>query len=802
MAVAEVVSLVIQKLTDMLNEESFTFHKGVDREVEQMKKDVQDMRGFLIDAEDKKQDEWARDCLGTVYSVEDLIETALGKARQRRMTMGFLTNYALFFNNWTLYRKMKETRCKMEVLLQKKRPQVVQDASQKFIKSHSQSQHNRRSFSGHDGDHHEEEERESSASASGLLRTLSHKSRFRKRLQQSNGRVMELTKQPPLSQRESWDLFLIQAGLELGESKPNIFSDCVQKIMEICKGVHQNIVLLGGLIWANNVTNHDELLDVLKQVQENCRQRQRQRQPQPHTSSEIDIDVDILWLCYNHLLDHSKLCLLYLSLFPKTCEIPVRRLLRLWLSEGFVKRSPKKIQEDAVQEYFEDLVNRNMIDISKLRSDGSERRCRLSVFLHDNLLSKAHYIYLFHVHDNTHGCKPAPSVIRRMVEHGDIDNGPLNDPSKLGDLRSYLLFNIPKKDTPARKVGNFVNKTIGKRGFGLLRVLDLEGAYKPSLPEKLGDLVHLRYLGLRWTFLDALPSSIGKLPYLETLDVKHTCINSLPKSIWKLKHLRHLNLNNNHLDMPVSPSTQQLITLWGLVVDDKRVNNVVTRFPELRELGITFNLSSRQELLVEWIAKLTDLQSLRLRSKDEMGRPSQLILKPLSNLEKLSHLNLLGNLTKQPKERDFPPNVKVVTLSVSDLKEDPMPTLAKLPNLTVLRLLKDSYRGQRMECPPQGFAKLRVLKLWMLKELEEWDVKEGGFQSLKELNIRYCLKLKNIPLRVLKLSSLEELTLTSMPDLIREHALLQNKNSHLKIEIDAFKFSPLPWEEDDTLWNK
>ncbi|KAA8535806.1 hypothetical protein F0562_030874 [Nyssa sinensis] len=798
MAVAEVV---IQKLTDMLNEESFTFHKGIDREVEKMKKVVQDMRGFLIDAEDNKKDEWARECLVTVYSVEDLIETALGKARQKRMTMGFLTNYALFFNNWTLYRKMKETRCEMEDLLKNKRPQGVQNASQKFIKLHSQSQHNQGSFSGHDGDHHLEEERESSASASGLLRTLSHKSRFRERLQQPNGPVTELMNQPPLSQRDSWVLFLNQAGLDLEESNRNIFSDCMQKIMEICRGVRQNIVLLGGLIWAKKVTNHDELFDALKEVQENC----PQPQPQPHTSSEIDIDIHILWWCYNHLRDHhSKVCLLYLSLFPKTYEIPVRRLLRLWLAEGFVKRSPKKIQdeEDAVQEYFEDLVNRNMIEISKLRSDGSERRCHLSVFLHDNLLSKAHYNYLFHVHDNTHGCEPAPSVIRRMVEHGDIDNGPLNDPSKLGDLRSYLSFNIPKKDTPARKVGNFVNKTIGKRGFGLLRVLDLEGAYKPSLPEKLGDLVHLRYLGLRWTFLDALPSSIGNLPYLETLDVKHTCINSLPKSIWKLKHLRHLNLNNNHLDMPVSLPTQQLITLWGLVVDDKRVNNVVKRFTELRELGITFNLSSNQESLVDWIAESTDLQSLRLRSKDEMGRPSKLILKPLSNLKKLSHLNLLGNLTKQPKERDFPPNVKVVTLSVSDLKEDPMPTLAKLPNLTVLRLLKDSYRGQRMECPPQGFAKLRVLKLWMLKELEEWDVKEGGFQSLKELNIRYCLKLKNIPLRVLKLRSLEELTLTSMPDRIREHELLQNKSSHFKIKTNAFEFSPLPWEEDDTLWNK
>ncbi|KAJ9545990.1 hypothetical protein OSB04_025697 [Centaurea solstitialis] len=398
------------------------------------------------------------------------------------------------------------------------------------------------------------------------------------------------------------------------------------------------------------------------------------------------------------------------------------------------------------------------------RSDNSPKQCRLASVLHDTLSPKARDISLFHIQRDS-GLEDATGRrfgVRRMVtETVSSDSKSLNfDPSR---LRSYLSFHRPRKDVPAREVDVFLGRIIN-RDFRLLRVLDLEGVNKPTLPKKLGHLRLLRYLGLRRTYLDSLPESVGDLSYLETLDVKHTCIDSLPNSIWKLKQLRHLNLNNIRLAMPPS-SSLTLLTLWGMFIDEKvKAIEGLEKLRDLRELDIKFDLSTSQGALLDWVAKLVHLQSLRLTSVNDMGRPSELVLKSLVRLDKLSHLRLYGNLQRLPDVKEFPPTIKVLTLSVSQLSMDPMGTLERLPDLIVLRLLA-SFTGERMVCRRGGFKKLEVLKVWNLMELEEWDVEEEAMESLKDLDIRCCHKLKNIPCRLLqKQRCLDELILKGMPD--------------------------------------
>jgi hypothetical protein len=90
-----------------------------------------------------------------------------------------------------------------------------------------------------------------------------------------------------------------------------------------------------------------------------------------------------------------------------------------------------------------------------------------------------------------------------------------------------------------------------------------------------------------------------------------------------------------------------------------------------------------------------------------------------------------------------------------------MPILAKLPKLSVLGLLADSYTGKEMVCPSGGFQSLTILKLWMLVELETWTVEEGSTQYLEKLEIRCCHKLKELPDK-LDLSYINKITLTNM----------------------------------------
>ncbi|KAM4130134.1 hypothetical protein ACJW30_01G078000 [Castanea mollissima] len=470
----------------------------------------------------------------------------------------------------------------------------------------------------------------------------------------------------------------------------------------------------------------------------------------------------ILALSYNDLPFHLRPCFLYLLLFPKDKDIPVRRLQRLWLAEGFVKHTPEKTPEDMVEIYFKELVQRNLIQIFKWRKDGSPKTCRIGVLQDDgNFMSKAQEIGLFHIQKMSEKETPQHGV-RRVTDFVD----PEEYISQIQNLRSYLAFDIQKNDMPATEIDRFLNKVTGQN-FGLLRVVDLERVYKPKLPDNMGKLfLLLRYLGLRWTFLDALPHSVGELPYLETLDVKHTYISSLPSSIWKMKHLRHLCLNEIRLDMSLQnhgTSLTHLQTLWGLFVDKKTpVKNGLYRLINLRKLGLTCHLDSFQEL-DEWIARLASLQSLRIRSKNQNGQPWKLNLKPLSSLENLTNLYLLGSLPELHDRYEFPPKLTVLTLSVSKLEKDPMPILAQLPSLSVLRLLADSYTGKELKCPPKGFIKLQILKLWMLKDLETWEVGKEALKELQEVEIRCCDKLKELPAPLFILENIKKIVLTNMP---------------------------------------
>ncbi|KAL0287973.1 UNVERIFIED_CONTAM: hypothetical protein Scaly_2749500 [Sesamum calycinum] len=163
-------------------------------------------------------------------------------------------------------------------------------------------------------------------------------------------------------------------------------------------------------------------------------------------------------------------------------------------------------------------------------------------------------------------------------------------------------------------------------------------------------------------------------------------------------------------------------------------------------------------------------------------------------------MNLLGRLQKLPEIDHFPPNIKVLTLSVSQLDEDPMPVLGQLQNLTVLRLLANSYLGEKIVCPPGTFEGLEVLKLWMLKDLKNWELEEGAMKKLKELNIRCCSKLENIPNRLLEQGTFKDLTLTNMPEKFKQTVEMNNPRK-VSITVKDYKFTPLPWEQADGTQN-
>uniref|UniRef100_A0A7N2L5V1 NB-ARC domain-containing protein n=2 Tax=Quercus lobata TaxID=97700 RepID=A0A7N2L5V1_QUELO len=548
----------------------------------------------------------------------------------------------------------------------------------------------------------------------------------------------------PLTNEQSWELFLKKVRRQENSSDLNSFKD---EILRICHGLPPSIVLLGGLLITLESSEWSKVT----------------RSDPAHFGEDLSPLLHIVGLSYHRLPSVLKPCFLYLALFPKGYEIPTRRLLLLWLAEGFVQMSPKagNVPEDVAKKYLEELIRRNVIEIARWKSDGSPKTCRLPFFLYDVFLPKAEEIGFVHIHHCGSDCTYADSSESSIWRFADQFGVKSISKSHIQHLCSYVSFEGQKRDISNREIGMVLNRIISKGGFILLKVLDLEGVYKPLLPENLGKLQNLRYLGLRWTCLHSCPVSIGDLPCLETLDMKYTNITTLPSSIWMAKNLRHLYMNGVSIKNPSKGSSTSLQTLMGLHIgSNESTIHFLDRFTSLRKLGLTFQSKSMKCISV--ISRLGNLQSLRLRSRDPFGQPSDLELKPLKEHSTLSNLYLLGVI--KDDIHLLPQKLEILTLSLSGLKEDPMSVLGKLPRLNTLRLFAGSYVGSKMTCPAlQHFPVLRVLKLWSLEELKECTVEQGAMPQLVELEIRGCKKLEKTD-GLEHLPALKELILTNMTE--------------------------------------
>eukprot|EP00261_Vitis_vinifera_P033038 XP_019074281.1 PREDICTED: probable disease resistance protein At1g58602 [Vitis vinifera] len=552
---------------------------------------------------------------------------------------------------------------------------------------------------------------------------------------------------------ESWALFTHALKFSL----PPELLKLKEEIAKRCGGLPLLIVKLGEALSHKDATI-EEWSTALQQFHHD------QQQLWPNTLYKIHKDLSL----------YMRRCLFYFTLFPQDFDIPARRLITLWVAEDLVQpEGENETPEDVAERCLNLLIAQGMLQVTKKKLNGNVKMVRLPDALRQYWSSKAQQATFLGVHTNTRSeLSLGTNKIRRLVDHLDKEDisfdhihGNHNRTSSSSltpcyeDVLSFQSFDTRKESKPGEEVGNFLRQSISSGGFLVLLVLDLENVFRPKLPEAMGKLTRLRYLGLRSTFLEILPSSISKLQNVQTLDMKHTCINTLPNSIWKLQQLRHLHLSEScrsKLMLRHDTNIPTILqTLCGLLVDEETpVRDGLDRLLDIRKLGLT--VSSKQEAItlqlqavVDWVLKLNQLRSLRLKSIDESNQPWDLELKPLVSLVNLSYIYLLGWLRNPSIMSQFPYSLIDLTLSGSGLVEDPMQSLDKLPNLRSLKLLAKSYLGKNMLCSLGGFPQLRVLKLWKLEQLEEWHVEKGALQALRDLEIRFCRSLKILPAELL-----------------------------------------------------
>ncbi|KAL7209939.1 hypothetical protein ACSBR1_031496 [Camellia fascicularis] len=603
-----------------------------------------------------------------------------------------------------------------------------------------------------------------------------------------------------LSKQESWKLFekKVFSKIDTAEFKVDTMMEKLGiEMVEQCAGLPLAIVVLGGLLGTNLTPSH------WQKVQQNFNSYAKRREYMRREGGQDGRVLDVLALSYQDLPYQLKACFLYLGNYPEDFDINAERLYQLWMAEGFISQEERGEDEtmmDVAERYLGELAQRCMVQVElqregkySIRESRGFQCCRLHDLMRDLCLSKAkeenfhQAIEYGHINQQEH-----PSSSSMVTSIGGNTYGKIQ----------RLVINLDKKDSNFRLfeqeerarhirtilffIGDYCAYPFGEqltrfsKESKYLRVINFDGnsfghrEETKELPKEIGNLILLRHLGLNGTAFTKLPSSIRNLRHLQTLDLRtsYRCEISVPNVLWKMEGLVHLYL----------PFLGQLCTKGKLRVDGLRnleiLENLDSDKVNVRDLFKLTNLRRLENVCVE--GKFEDLTivnnyilngnhrlhhaSINIRNCDLCSEDGLSSLRQLLGCVCLGRLRIDGIIGKLPQYEHqlLCPSLTYLWLRDSELKEDPMATLEKLPNLRILWLHNNVFVGKEMVCSAHGFPHLKSLMLWNLG-IEEWRMDDGAMPKLSSLRIESCKKLKMLPNGLRFIPTLQELQIYCMP---------------------------------------
>ncbi|CAD6252366.1 unnamed protein product [Miscanthus lutarioriparius] len=259
-----------------------------------------------------------------------------------------------------------------------------------------------------------------------------------------------------------------------------------------------------------------------------------------------------IYLSYEELPHHLKQCFIYCAIFPEDSVIYRDDIVRMWVAEGFIDKQDDRVLEDIAEEYYYELIYRNLLQPDYYYSVDLTQ-CRM----HDLLRQLACHLS------------------RAELFVGDPDSAGVTVMSKFRRISAVTMNDmvvLPRIDKGKCKVRTWrtsytkslrVDDTIFER-LPCIRVLDLTGSQIQAVPPCIGRLIHLRLLNLDGTDISSLPESICCLINLQILNLQ-SCdsLHSLPSGITQLCNLRRLGLQDTPIN-EVPKGIGRLISLNDL----------------------------------------------------------------------------------------------------------------------------------------------------------------------------------------------------------------------------------------------
>ncbi|CAO2145181.1 unnamed protein product [Urochloa humidicola] len=446
----------------------------------------------------------------------------------------------------------------------------------------------------------------------------------------------------PLSCHNSKKLFYTRLFGVKGECPANHPAEASDEILKKCGGVPLAIITMASLLVGKS---REDWFDVCKSPGFYRGKGNQQL---------ADNTEWILSLSYYDLPLNLKTCLLYLSVYPEDYEIEKDSLILKWIAEGFVENKIESSLFQQGEEYFNELINRSMIQVVESEWTGIIKGCRVHDMVLDLICGLSDKENFVTMSNDAEGTSSSGKKVRRLAHQNRMmKQTQQNDGMGMAQVRSLVISRCD------------INSWVLHPSFKLLRVLDLEGCRVSEDGwqglKHLGNLLHLRYLGLRHTSIRELPEEIGKLKFLQTLDLEGSGVMVLPLAICELTQLVCLRVGI-HTDAPD-----------GLFL---------TKMTSLEVLVIHFvNLDKESRL--QFVKNLGNLSQLRVL---DIYGPLEGVVQSLGNLHKLQNLGLEdsefsgGEATTREWDTVLLPR-HLRHLDLSDISFSRLPSCIKLERL-------------------------------------------------------------------------------------------------------------------------
>ena len=549
----------------------------------------------------------------------------------------------------------------------------------------------------------------------------------------SQGHILTLE---PLPEDKAWDLFCKKSfPKETNHHCPEELRLLSEEILSKCKGLPLAIVSIGSL------------LHVREKTVEEWKRINDQLSWEIINNSRLDHIRNVLHLSYIYLPTYLKSCFLYCSLFPEDYLFRRKTLVRLWMAEGFIVERGVSTLEEVAEGYLKELVKRNMLQLVRRNAFGRMKRFRMHDIIRELAVDLCQN-YRFGVKCEDYICGGTLHRDgRRLVVH-KLKKGIHHSFSSMHGLRTFITLD---KSMPPLTLLPLISEN-----SRYMTVLELTGLPIEKIPDAIGDLFNLRHLGLRDSKVRYLPKSIEKLLNLLTLDLCRSDIHELPRGIVKLKKLRHLFAEKETVSgrdfglssgvcIPIGlGNLTNLQTLQALEVQDESIKQLV-ELRQLRSLKICNVKGIYCEHLHESLVQMPFLSYLYVGASD---KNEVLMLNTLPT--SLQKLRLNGRLPEGTLSRGstlfqgVEQNMYSLRLSWSQLREDPLPSLSQLVNLTVLHFFR-AYNGEKLTFLTGWFPNLKHLSLRDMPNLKRLEIKLGAMATLESFTLGSLNSMAEVP---------------------------------------------------------